>query len=103
MHQARSRAGRRPLFAALAAAVIAFAQPAAAQDYPSKPIRIVIEYAAGAGGDVFLRVVTGQLSGIMGQPVVIENRAGAGGVQVPAKSRCGPSWRIASSHCCLCS
>jgi tripartite-type tricarboxylate transporter receptor subunit TctC len=53
---------------------------AQAQDYPSKPVRIVLEFAAGAGGDVMLRVVTAQLSSIMGQAVVVENRAGAGGV-----------------------
>jgi tripartite-type tricarboxylate transporter receptor subunit TctC len=56
------------------------AAPAGAQEYPSKPIRIVLEFAAGAGGDVNLRVVTGQASQFLGQPVVIENRAGAGGV-----------------------
>ncbi|MFM9971105.1 MAG: Bug family tripartite tricarboxylate transporter substrate binding protein [Burkholderiales bacterium] len=54
--------------------------PVNAQDYPSKPIRIVLEFAAGAGGDVFMRLIAGQLSQIMGQPIVIENRAGAGGV-----------------------
>ena len=51
-----------------------------AQDYPSKPVRVVLEFAAGAGGDVFMRLITGQISQIMGQPMVIENRAGAGGV-----------------------
>lgn len=76
-----SRAGRAGwLMTTLAAAAFGAAQPVVAQDYPNKPIRIVIEYAAGAGGDVNLRVVTTQLSQIMGQPIVIENRAGAGGV-----------------------
>jgi tripartite-type tricarboxylate transporter receptor subunit TctC len=65
---------------AIAAAFIAGAAGAQAQEYPTKPIRIVLEFAAGAGGDVMLRVVTAQLSNIMGQPVIIENRAGAGGV-----------------------
>ena len=54
--------------------------PALGQDYPVKPIRIVLEFGAGAGGDIMMRVVTGQLSNIMGQPVIVENRAGAGGV-----------------------
>ena len=53
---------------------------AQAQDYPDKPVRIVLEFAAGAGGDVMLRVVTAQLSNLPGQAVVVENRAGAGGV-----------------------
>lgn len=63
---------------ALAAA--AGVAPAQAQDYPAKPIRIVLEFGAGAGGDIMLRVVTAQLSNLIGQPVIVENRAGAGGV-----------------------
>lgn len=64
----------------LIVAALANAAFAQAQEYPSKTIRIILEFAAGAGGDVMLRVVTAQLSNIMGQPVIIENRAGAGGV-----------------------
>ena len=56
------------------------AAPAQAQDYPSKPIRVVLEFAAGAQGDINMRSVTGQWSRIAGQPVVVENRPGAGGV-----------------------
>lgn len=71
---------RHCLSLAMALAAGAGASPVVAQEYPSKPIRIILEFAAGAGGDIMLRVVTTQLSSIMGQAVVIENRAGAGGV-----------------------
>ncbi|MCC6775738.1 MAG: tripartite tricarboxylate transporter substrate binding protein [Hyphomicrobiales bacterium] len=54
-------------------------QPAAAQDYPTKPIRLVVGFAAGGGNDLLARVVAPKLSEQMGQPVIIENRTGAGG------------------------
>ena len=59
---------------------VAFSSTVLAQPFPSKSIRIVSEYAAGAGGDLFLRVLATQFSSVMGQQVVIENRPGSGGV-----------------------
>lgn len=53
---------------------------ALSQAYPAKPIRMVTEFGAGAGGDIILRVVTTAMSEVLGQPIVVENRAGAGGV-----------------------
>ncbi len=50
---------------------------AVAQDYPNKPIRIVVPVPAGAGPDVDMRQMSGHLSAILGQPVIIENRPGA--------------------------
>jgi tripartite-type tricarboxylate transporter receptor subunit TctC len=64
-----------------AACLFAVVVAASAQTYPSKPIRMVTQFSAGSGGDALVRVVTNPLSEVMGQPVVIENRAGAGGVQ----------------------
>ena len=64
----------------LASAQPLFPSPAFAQNYPSKPIRVVLELASGAGGDVYMRVIAGQLSAIMGQPLVMDNRPGGGGV-----------------------
>jgi tripartite-type tricarboxylate transporter receptor subunit TctC len=62
---------------AVAAAVLA--RPAAAQDWPAKPIRAFIPFAAGSATDIIPRAVFDQLSPVLGQPIVIENRGGAGG------------------------
>lgn len=69
----------RKLLVALAGAVAMLSSAAFAQDYPNKPIRFVIGYAAGGGLDALARVVTDRLSKALPQRVVIENRAGAGG------------------------
>lgn len=56
------------------------ASAAAAQDsWPSKPIRVVIPFGAGSGGDVIPRVLFDELAPRLGQPIVVENRGGAGG------------------------
>jgi tripartite-type tricarboxylate transporter receptor subunit TctC len=58
-------------------------QPASAQDpaanFPNKPIRIIVGFGAGGGNDLFARLVGQKLSDILKQPVVIENKPGAGG------------------------
>jgi tripartite-type tricarboxylate transporter receptor subunit TctC len=64
--------------ALLTSAVAAFSLFAAAQEnYPNKPIRIVVGYAAGGGNDIIVRVMTPELSKGLGQPVIVENKAGA--------------------------
>src|SRR5256885_4103524 len=56
------------------------ALPAVAQDYPSKPIRIILGYAAGGGNDLIVRVMAPRLSEGLGQAVVVENKPGAQGI-----------------------
>ena len=53
---------------------------ALAQDFPTKPIHIIVPYSAGSGSDVISRVLGAKLSEAWGQPVIVENREGAGGL-----------------------
>jgi tripartite-type tricarboxylate transporter receptor subunit TctC len=71
----------RPVLVALGAclAVGALSDAASAQSYPSKPLRMVIPFAAGGSPDIIGRMVAEELSTMLGQSVVVENRAGAGG------------------------
>ena len=71
-----------PWAALWAAALTLLAAPEAAypQSYPAKPIRIVSQFVAGSSGDTLVRIVTEPLSPMIGQPFVIDNRAGAGGL-----------------------
>lgn len=62
-----------------AVAAVAPVRPAAAQVWPAKPIRAFIPFAAGSATDIIPRAVFDQLSPVLGQPIVVENRGGAGG------------------------
>ena len=65
---------------AMAAGLTSAAAPALAQHaWPERPIRIIVPYAAGQGADVLTRLVAQELQKTLGQPIVVENRAGAGG------------------------
>lgn len=59
--------------------IVAAALPAAAQDFPSKPIRIIAPFGPGTATDTVARVLASELSNRTGQPVVVENKAGAEG------------------------
>jgi len=67
------------LFAGFLLALCLISLPAFAQNWPSRPIRIIVPYAAGGATDVFARLVASKLQEQLGTPVVVENRAGAGG------------------------
>ena len=68
----------RLLLAAIAAATLAWS-PAHAQSFPSKQITIVVPFGAGGSADLLARILAAHMQTSLGQPVVVENRAGAGG------------------------
>jgi tripartite-type tricarboxylate transporter receptor subunit TctC len=70
---------RRALLAGLSAVPLLGARRAAAQAWPSRPVRIVVGFPAGGGVDLTARPLAQRLSTRLGQPVVVENRGGAGG------------------------
>ena len=60
-------------------AIAAASSSAPAQDYPTRPITLVVPYAAGGGNDIMARTAADKMSPALGQQIVIENRGGAGG------------------------
>jgi tripartite-type tricarboxylate transporter receptor subunit TctC len=67
------------IVSAFAAAFAAAASPAFAQGYPNKQVKVIISFTPGSATDIVGRLVTTKLSEYWGQPVVVENRSGAGG------------------------
>jgi tripartite-type tricarboxylate transporter receptor subunit TctC len=65
---------------ALAALLAILAAPLRADDFPSHPIRLIVPYAPGGGADAVARIVAKRASETIGQPIVIENRGGAGSI-----------------------
>ncbi|HEY7664938.1 MAG TPA: tripartite tricarboxylate transporter substrate binding protein [Xanthobacteraceae bacterium] len=79
---ARADAGNRARLAGLlllAAALPATAAAQSSEDYPSKPVKIIVNVAPGGGVDTATRIVADKLRASLGQPFVVENRPGAGG------------------------
>jgi tripartite-type tricarboxylate transporter receptor subunit TctC len=61
------------------AAILLLAAPAFAQSYPAKPVRMIVPFPAGGPADLVARLLSAKLPQIWGQPLVVENRGGAGG------------------------
>jgi tripartite-type tricarboxylate transporter receptor subunit TctC len=74
---------RRTLIGLAAASVlvsVAACDPASAQSWPSRPMTMVVPFAAGGGADIMGRILAARLSEILGQQVIVENAGGAGGM-----------------------
>ena len=76
-----AQGGARPAGTdALAFAILAVTPPARAQEYPTKPVRVIIPFPPGAINDTVGRLIATQLSDRLGKQFIVDNRAGAGGV-----------------------
>src|ERR1700694_4547897 len=63
--------------AAIAGLAFATTAPVSAQEYPSKPIKVIVPYSAGGPSDVIARLITQRMTPIVGQSFILENRGGA--------------------------
>src|SRR5688572_25182863 len=77
-----NRIQKNPLLRFAACALLLAAACASAQspDYPTRPVRMIIAFPAGGGSDIVGRALAQQLTDLLGQPVVVDNRGGAGGI-----------------------
>jgi tripartite-type tricarboxylate transporter receptor subunit TctC len=74
-----SRLSRLSLCAIAGAVSLAFTAPAAAQKFPTKPVRLVIGFAPGGGTDTTARALSSKLAASLGEQVVVDNRPGHSG------------------------
>ena len=101
-----NRAAALSLIAALAAMPVSAqtASSLAVQNYPDRPIKLVSPFPPGGPTDVMARLIGGQMAKVLGQPVIIENRAGAAGA-IPScptsrRATCYRSARSTASNLC---
>src|SRR5215510_10410201 len=76
MKQHRAKPSTLPILAALA---VIGCTAASAQEYPTRPITYIIPFAGGSASDVVSRIMLDRMSKSMGQPIIVENKPGAGG------------------------
>src|SRR5476649_972949 len=68
------------IFAFAALLTIVLAGPAPAQDYPQQNIRVIVSFGPGGGADIIGRILADSMQSKLGQPVIVENKPGAGGI-----------------------
>jgi tripartite-type tricarboxylate transporter receptor subunit TctC len=73
------------LFAATLSGLLAWSASAAAQDWPTRPVNLVVPYAAGGPVDTISRIMAARMSELLGQQVIVENQGGAGGMTGAAR------------------
>ncbi|HXI04782.1 MAG: Bug family tripartite tricarboxylate transporter substrate binding protein [Bradyrhizobium sp.] len=70
----------KSVFIGATVAILSLTAPAGAQEYPVKPIKMIVGFAAGGGNDIIARVFGQKLSESLGQPVIVENKPGGGAI-----------------------
>ena len=87
---------------AVASSALAAVAPAAAQSWPTKPVTVIVPFPAGGGTDAFARPLFAQLTRVLGQQVIIDNRGGAGGnIGATLAARAAPdgyTWFMGAVH-----
>src|SRR3954453_12747160 len=76
--------GRSRLTIAIAAVGMLISAAAGAQEYPTKPITLIVPWPAGGSTDISMRAIAESASKVLGQPIAIDNKAGGGGTVGPA-------------------
>ncbi|MCC6869103.1 MAG: tripartite tricarboxylate transporter substrate binding protein [Burkholderiales bacterium] len=91
---------RRSLAALVVAAAVVCTPAASAQDYPTRPVKIVVASVAGSAPDVLARLIAEKLGAALGQPVIVDNKPGAGGVVgIDAVAKAAPDgYTLAIGH-----